>query len=225
MASALRWAAIVVFCAPSLAAAQVAGYSVKTEKAAPPKELDGSIRKLLGDSAVKFQNAKGLLIAEVWLRKQVPAEAAPDKVKTGISYREIPETTILGAVRFDKAWSDYRQQKVKAGVYTIRLGFQPQNGDHMGTAPYPEFGVLLSAFDDKGPGTMDVKKMHELSSSSIGTSHPAVFLLYPDARAGPAPHLEARPNNQVILSARENVRAGKAEGVLGIGLTLVGHAD
>jgi hypothetical protein len=230
MRSALRCAAVLATLGTTLVAvsAQDASkYAVKPATTAPPKELNESVRKLLTGKSVQFHGPDGGLVAELWFRKEVPAEATPEQVKNGVSYREVPQTTILGAVRFDKGWSDYRQQKVKAGVYTIRLGFQPQDGDHMGTAPFPEFGVLIAAAKDTSAGPMEVKKMQEQSAASIGTSHPAVCLLYPNDKPGAAPQLVTKPGDQVVLDTRAEVSVGgKATGgALGIGLTLVGHAD
>jgi len=50
-----------------------------------------------------------------------------------------PRTTLLGALRVHKTEIDYRKQKLKEGVYTLRLAYQPADGDHMGTAPNAEF--------------------------------------------------------------------------------------
>src|SRR5207253_5875829 len=62
-----------------------------------------------------------------------------------ITLREIPETTVLGALRVHKTMIDYRKQKIKEGVYTLRLGYQPSDGDHMGTAPNNEFCLPVPA--------------------------------------------------------------------------------
>jgi hypothetical protein len=226
MASALRWAAAVLVLAATLSAAQeTSKYGVKTVKAAPPKELDESIRKLLPDDAVQFLDPKGGLIAELWFRKEVPSDATAELLKQGPTYHEVAATTVLGAVRFAKNWSDYRKQKVKAGVYTMRLGFQPQDGDHMGTAPYPDFALLVAAAEDKSAGTMDPKKLYEASKDSTGAAHPVVFLLYPNAKPAAAPQVGTRPGNQVVVNTRTAVRAKGTEAVLGISLTLVGHAE
>jgi hypothetical protein len=225
MLRALPWAAVVVLLVAVNVPAQDTKYSVKSANMPPPKELDESIRKLLTPEAVQVVGPQGDVIAELWLRGEVPADATPEQVKNGVTYREIPQTTILGAVRFDKGWSDYRKQKVKAGIYTIRLGFQPQDGDHMGTAPYSEFGLLVAAGEDKSAATMEPKKLHELSATSIGTSHPAVMLFFPNAKPAAAPRVEVKNNNHVVLNARENVKTKETTGVLGLGLTLVGHSD
>jgi hypothetical protein len=226
MASALRWAAVVVVVlCPTFSAAQETKYGLKSVKVPPAKQLDDSIRKLLDDNAVQFLDPKGDLIAELWFRKEVPSDASPDLVKKGPTYQEVAPSTVLGAVRFAKPWNDYRNQKVKAGVYTMRLGFQPQDGDHMGTAPYPSFVLLVAAAEDKSADTLEPKKLHEMSANSIGTSHPAVLLLYPNTKPGHRPQLATQPGNQVVLNTRQAVRAKGARGVLGISLTLVGHAD
>src|SRR5262249_28431132 len=135
-----------------------AKYTIKTTKNAPPKELKEPIRKLLDEQSVQMLDDKGTVYCEVWFRKDVPAMATAAQVKNGLTFRDnLKETTILGAVQFAQEAKDYRKQKIKAGVYTLRLGFQPMDGDHMGTAPNPEFCLLVPADDDKDAGTMEPK--------------------------------------------------------------------
>ena len=78
---------------------------------------------------------KGKPFCELWFRKEVPVKVKPDEVKKGLKYRQLEQSTLLGAVRFDQAWIDFRKQKIKPGVYTLRLAFQPEDGNHQGTAP------------------------------------------------------------------------------------------
>src|SRR5262249_39269103 len=139
-------------------------YSVKTATTPVPKELKAAVGNLLSDRSVQFLDPKGNAIGELWFRKEIPAKATPAQVKNGLTYRELDETTLLGAVRFDQAVTDYRKQKIKAGVYTLRLGFQPMDGDHMGTAPYPEFCLLVPANADAKPDTISAKELQELST-------------------------------------------------------------
>src|SRR5262249_47566764 len=120
-------------------------YSAKVAEAPPPDQLKPAIRDLLDAKAVQVMDGKGQTLCEVWFRKVIPAKAAEEQVKNGLTYRELPQTTVMGAIRFDKPAKDYRDQDVPAGVYTLRLAYQPQDGDHMGTAPYPEFCLLASA--------------------------------------------------------------------------------
>src|SRR5262245_53937551 len=128
-------------------------YSIKVGQTPPPQELREPFRKLLGERSIQFLDEKGTPVAEVWFRQVVPAKATPEQVKNGLTYHEVEETTFLGAIRFDQQITDFRKQKIKAGVYTLRLGFQPMDGDHMGTAPFPEFCLLIPASADRKPDT------------------------------------------------------------------------
>ena len=60
------------------------------------------IRKLLGERCVQLLNAKGDLLAEVWFRKDLPAKATEAQIKNGLTYMEVPESTVFGAIRFPK---------------------------------------------------------------------------------------------------------------------------
>lgn len=223
----LRSAAALALPLTLVFSALHADHAIKATEAGPPKELNEAIQTLLSPKAVTFLDAGGQPVAEIWLRKEIPANATPEQVKNGLTYREIAQTELFGAVRILQPFQDYRKQPIKAGVYTLRLAYQPQDGDHMGTSPYPEFLVLISASKDARPTTMEPKQMIELSAGSIGTAHPAVLLLFPHAKHPAPPELAARPGNHQVLLTHTNVTVGgkKADRGLGIGLALVGHAE
>jgi hypothetical protein len=217
----LLFLAIVTPAAPGAAAE----FSIKTVAAPPPKELPEATVKLLGEQSVQLLDASGSVVARLWFRKELPAKATPEQVKNGLTYRELQETALLGAVRFEQGVTDYRKQKIKPGVYTLRLGFQPMDGDHMGTAPYPEFGLLIPAVDDTKPDVMTAKELQELSAKASGGSHPAVFLLYPNEKPADAPQLVDKGGGTWVLNVKEPVVAGGQKAAIGMGLTLVGHTE
>src|SRR6266545_1282756 len=204
--------------------AQGAKYTIKTGKVDIPKELKPAVAVLFAPEAVHLLDGSGAVVCDVWLRKEVPADATPEQLKNGLTYRELKETSVLGAVRFHQAWTDYRKQKVKPGVYTLRLAFQPEDGDHAGSSMFKEFCLLVAADKDIKPEAVEPKAAHEMSMKSIDTGHPAVFMLFPVPKAPAAPQLEAKENNHWVLNARENVLVNGQKGVIGVGLTLVGHA-
>jgi hypothetical protein len=207
---------------PSLWAAP-AKYTVKTAEAAPPAEIKEPLRKLLNGQVIQFLDAKGDTLAEIWLRKEVPAKAGADKA--ALTYRALPDTSFVGAIRFPKGWSDYRQQKIKAGVYTMRLGFQPMDGNHMGTAPYNEFCLLVPAGIDTSPEPLKTgKELNKLSNKASGTDHPAVALLFPNNKPTDTPEVTSKGDGHWVLNTRTDARVGDAKAPLGLGLTLVGHA-
>lgn len=221
------WASAVLLLAAAPSWAADALYSVKTATAAPPKELKEPVAKLLSDKAVQFLDKKGELIGELWFRQELPSKATADQIKNGLTYRELEETTLLGAVRLARQVTDYRKQKINPGVYTLRLAFQPMDGDHMGTAPFSEFCLLTPAADDGQPAPLgNAKELHEKSAKSVagGSGHPAVFMLVPDEKPADEPKLTGKANNWV-LHVKGPVNADGRKAALGIGLTLIGHAD
>jgi hypothetical protein len=200
-------------------------YSIKTvDKKSAPTEVQEPIRKLLADRCVQLLDAKGEVLAELWFRKDVPAKATDAQIKNGLTYREVPETTLFGAIRFPKQITDYRKQKIPAGVYTLRLANQPMDGDHMGTAPYSEFLLLSPAADDKTPDTMEPKALHEMSGKTT-SSHPGVLLLFPGKGAAAQPKLERKEENHWVLLFLQEVKIGSKKANLPIGLTLIGASS
>ena len=108
-------------------------------------------------------------------------------------------------MKFEEEWTDYRKQKIKAGVYTLRLGFQPMDGDHMGASPEKNFCLLVGADQDTNPATMEPKTLIEKSMKSIGTGHPGVLMLFENSKLGATPQLVTKLNKRpygVELSAR-----------------------
>lgn len=210
----------------ALAFAAGSKYTIKTSKLPPPQELAEPIRSLMSDQAVQLLDSKGTVLCAVWFRKSLPVKATAEQLKNGLAYHDLEESTVLGAIRFDQPSSDYRKHKVKPGVYTLRLGSQPMDGDHMGTAPYPEFCLVLSAKEDVKPDVLETKQLQEMSAKAMGSSHPGVFLLFPNEKPLPIPQLVEKENNQWVLLASEPVSAPGQKGAasLGVGLTLIGHS-
>jgi hypothetical protein len=198
-------------------------HSIKVGQTPPPSELREPFRQLLAERSVQVLNPQGAPVGEFWFRKAIPVKATAEQVKNGLTYREIEETTFLGAVRFDQTFVDFRKQKIKPGVYTLRFGMQPQDGDHMGTAPYPEFVVLIPAVRDMKPAPLEVKEMRELSNKAPGGTHPGIMLLVPNEKPAEMPKLVAQEGGIQALMVREEASAGGQKAPLGIGLTVVGH--
>lgn len=206
-----------------LAASSGVTYSIRLLTTPPPKELKEPFRKLLDENTVQLLDDKGGVVAQIWFRKEIPVKATAEQIKNGLTYREIEETTFLGAVRFDQQYIDYRKQKIKPGVYTLRLGFQPMDGDHMGTAPYPEFCLLIPAAVEDKPDLIEVKEMRERSDKAPGGSHPGIMLLFPNDKPDATPKLVDKGMGHGVLMTRAAVSADGQKAVLGLGLTLLGH--
>jgi hypothetical protein len=210
-------AALLVF-ASLLPAANPAKCTVKAIAIPPAKELAEPVRALLGDAALQIVEGDKP-VCDLWLRKELPLKAGADASK---GYAAVEESTVVGAIRFHQEWSSFRKQKVKAGVYTLRMAIQPMDGDHMGTAPYNEFLLLAPAAADQKPVTMQAKAMFEISAKTIpGTTHPVMLLLFPNPKPDDAPKLADKGNNVWVLNCKE----ATAKGALGLGLTLFGASE
>src|SRR5262245_45001558 len=201
-----------------------ADFSLETEKdVAPPEGLAPAIVKLLERRCVRLKDGKDNVIAELWLRATVPVEATDEQIANGLTYAEVPATTVLGAIRLPETLTDYRKQKVPAGVYTMRLATQPATGDHADTAPYREFVLLCAAADDRKADRMEGKGLVEMSTK-INEDHPSVLVLFPATKDAVAePKLVDKGKGHRVLFARLGAASAKGKkAVLPLGLTLVG---
>jgi len=203
--------------------AAAAKYTVKVEDAPPPPEIGGRVRPLLEVKGLSVYDDAGTLLLTVWPRKAFESTATAEQVKNGLTYREIAESDVVGAVKFPKLWTDYRKQKIKAGVYTLRMGWQPMDGDHMGTAPFNEFCLLSPAAKDQSVDAMPAKALHELSAGSVGSSHPGVMLLFPNPKPADEPAVESKPNNIWVLNFKRPVTAAGQKAALGFSLVVIGQ--
>jgi len=208
---------------PGMALAQEK-YTLKATELQPPEQLKPAIRELLDSKAVQVFDGKGQPYCAIWFRKVVPSKAAEEQVKNGLTYRELPQTTVMGAIRFDKAAKDYRDQDVPAGVYTLRLAYQPQDGDHMGTAPYPEFCLLGSPDADTKPDLMEPKALHDMSAKTLGGNHPGVLLLFPNPPSEMEPKLTDQGMGHWVVRQSLKVEAAGKQATMGIGLAVVGKS-
>jgi hypothetical protein len=217
-------AAVLLLAALPLRAADMP-YSVKVEKSEPPKEVQEPLRKLLSDTSVQLLDAKGSVLSEVWFCKTIDAKATDNQIKNGLTYREIPESTVFGAIRIAKQTTDYRKQKIPAGVYTLRLAYQPMDGDHMGAAPYSEFCLMSPAADDKKLALMEAKALHEMSAKTTN-AHPGVLLLFPGGKdSTETPKLVNKGDGHWVIQLKQNVTVGDKKASIDIGLTLIGTSS
>jgi hypothetical protein len=227
----LRWALLVLLLSAAPALGQDGKkFSIKTASTEPPKELKEPIRKLLDNSTVQLYDPAGAMICELWFCKILSSDATPEQVKNGLTYRELRETAVIGAVRFADSWNDYRKQKIKTGIYTLRLGFQPMDGDHQGKSAFTEFLLLAAADKDADAETMAAKALQDLSMKSTGLGHPCVLMLFPLTKAPAQSTLEAMapvvgmPKDHWVLQIARPVQAGATKASIGFGITLIGEA-
>jgi hypothetical protein len=197
------------------------GYSAKVENLAPPASLAEPVRQLLDHQALVVRSGDAVLMT-IWFRKEVPIKATEEQIKNGITYREIPEGSLVGALEFPQKFMDYRKQELPAGVYTLRFAVQPDIGDHTGTSPHPEFCLLCPAAEDRSEEAIEKKKLIELSSKVNEGRHPAVLLLWPHAAKDAAVKVIDKGNGVWVATIRRPVAAEDARTTLGFAVTIAG---
>ena len=218
----MRYAFILFLSySPAAAAAAEPKIAAKFEMAAAPAAVAEPVRALLSPEALVVKDGDEVVM-RVWFRAEIPAKASPEQVKNGLTYREIPEGTVVGALEFPKTFIDYRKQELAAGVYTLRFAIQPDIGDHTGVSPHTEFCLLCPAADDKSADAMDAKAMIELSSKVNEGRHPAVLMLFPNNAKDDGPTVADKGKGVWAVNVRRAVVAGEAKTTLGFGITVAG---
>jgi hypothetical protein len=195
--------------------------SAKVEKLEPPMKLTEPIRKLLDDQALIVRDGDNAIMT-IWFRSEIPVKATEEQVKNGLTYREIPEGTLVGALEFPKAFTDYRKQELPAGVYTLRFAVQPDIGDHTGTTPHPEFCLICPAEADKTEELIEKKKLIELSSKVNEGRHPAVLLLWPNNAKDASVKVVDKGNGVSVATIKRPVATEDVKGMLGFAVTVAG---
>lgn len=121
----------------------------------------------------------GSPLCNLWLLKTVPTVKASDS-SPDILYGNLQIGTLVGVMQFLAPGQDFRHQKVPAGVYTLRYGQIPQDGNHMGVSQYRDFLLLCPiAADTKLDTALGFDDLVALSRKATGTGHPGVMSLVP----------------------------------------------
>ena len=157
-----------------------AGASHKLEAVkTAPEGVSKKIADLLESSGYRIMGPKGA-ICDVSLVKSL---AVRPGFKPGLNVK-YPFTSgqLIGVLRISKkaSFTDIRGQELKAGVYTLRYGIQPEDGNHIGTSEVYDFLLALPAKTDKDPKPLNLRdELHQRSAKSAGSTHPAIFSLLP----------------------------------------------
>jgi hypothetical protein len=153
----------------------------KLEKAgAVPGGLASEVSQALGADGYRVTGPDGPMI-DLWLAKDI-ASKKDFKPTLNVKYPLQPGQ-LVGVLQVNKgtAFSDFRKQPIAPGLYTVRYGQQPQDGNHVGTSDFSDFLLALPAKEDKSAkGVENVKDLQTKSAAAAGTSHPAILQLLPN---------------------------------------------
>jgi len=211
----------VLSCVALFVIGAEAKFTAKVEKVEPSAKLAEPIRKLLDPEALIVRDGDAVVM-RVWFRSEIPVKATEEQIKNGITYREIPEGTCVGAIEFPAKFTDYRKQELAAGVYTLRFAVQPDIGDHTGVSPHPDFCLLCQASEDKDEEPIEKKKLIEISSKVNEGRHPAVLLMWPNNARDVGVKVLEKGNGVLVATIKRPVVADGGKTTLGFAITVAG---
>jgi hypothetical protein len=165
----------------------------------------GDLKRAVEDQGYRITLEDGWT-AEFWFAKQL--KTAPKDVP-GALYPELANAEFVGVVSLPKGIIDFRGQAIPAGAYTLRYQLLPQDGNHLGVSPNPDFLLAIPVASDHDPEQRYLyKKLIGLSAQSTGTSHPAVIAM---DSAGDPGSVVKDPQNVTTFSVAVPTSAGTTE--------------
>lgn len=194
------------------------GIDAQLHKDPVPPELAAPVGGAMAAGGVRA--VVGGVTLDLWFVKSLEAGATP------AAWAAVNEGALVGAVRVGGDFHDIRGRLVRAGVYTLRYGVQPDNGDHLGTSPWRDFLLVVPAAIDTDIAARGHDLTVDLSKKTIGGSHPAVWSIDPPftTEAVLALHKTELGHQAVIVDVPCAV-AGKPAGSLRFGIVLIGRID
>jgi hypothetical protein len=186
----------------------------------PPVELATPVRELMAAGGTRA-TARGAALRFWWVA------ALPIKGDGRASWADVQEGALVGAVSISADFRDIRGRIVKPGVYTLRYGIQPENGDHLGTSPYREFLLLSPSALDTSAAARGHDGTIELSKRTVGGSHPAPWSLDPPVTTDPLLSEHENPDLELRALVMEVpvARGGTPAGALRFALVLAGKIE
>ncbi len=213
----VRFTRLVLLAVVTFSPVAVRAADPQLEKSgAPPDSIAGPLKDQLQSTGLKVL-VDGKVLGEFWMRKELPtAEGANSGL--GIHFTGVPDGTFAGVVQFPEAWQDYKGQSIPAGVYSLRYGIEPADGNHMGVSTYRDFLMLVPVAEDKDPAAeYTTEDLVKLSVKASGTNHPAVLALFPVWDEVKEPKLYKNDSDQWTLAV--------PMGATRLGVVLIGQGQ
>lgn len=194
--------------------AWAADFAIEPAGAPPSDGVDASVVAAVAKEGTRVKGPDGKAIIEFWGRS-IPFEGEPVS-GYGIRYDTIPHGALLALVRIPSEDSDFREQTIPPGIYTVRYSLHPEDGNHMGVAPSRDFAVLSPAAIDKdAKANLAFEPLVE-QSKKVGNPHPTILRVeLPEGDE--APHLWQDDYEHQVLDLKV---AGEV-----VGFVVYGHSE
>ena len=162
---------------PLAALAAAADQPTLAPGGAPGDEIPEEIRRALHAEGRLVTLESGTTL-EFWFRSEQPGGGGANP---GATFPDLKVGALVGAVRISGPWSDYKGNPIEPGVFTMRYGNRPEDGNHMGVSVHLDFVLLVPVTEDMAVevdwGQDDLNIM---SFAATGIGHPAVMSLAPN---------------------------------------------
>ena len=199
-------------------------YSVeKIEQGPDPGELSADLAARMSEQGMLVKRGTRTA-AEIWLCKQWPIDS--DFKKTMQRLYPFQPGELIGVLHFSRRGSDFRDQQISSGWYTLRFALQPVDGNHIGTSPTRDFLVMIDVAEDAADKTWSDEELNEASAAAAGSSHPAMLCLQPPQGSGDSlsiRHDEARDWWMVQTQGKGVDADGKTQAIP-LEVVIAGHA-
>lgn len=214
----MLWRVMFVVLVAAVLPTSSLAQDVKLEVAdsSAPEVVSAEIQQTIGHVSHSVL-VDGQAVARFWFRKDPKTSSSPS-TELGVTFGQLESGSLLGVVELLQPWADYKNNSIQPGVYTMRYGIMPADGNHMGVSPYRDYMILIPANTDTDPD--DSFSYIELVSGSVqasGVPHPAVLALYPIWDEVSGPTLTKNEMDQWTLA----IKLGEQI----VGLVVVGHGE
>jgi hypothetical protein len=199
-----------------LAAATLAAPKVEITGPCTGAAVAEAVKKAIAPQGYRVTLDDGSTV-ELWPAAQIPISG---KTREDATYSLAP-SLFFGVIQFAKNARDARGNAISAGTYNLRYELQPNDGNHLGTSPTPDFLLLVPAVADTNPAqTYSFEQVIQLSEQVTGKRHPGVLNLVPaDAKQFPSVVTDA--NNHTVLFFKVRTQSGE----LPLGLVVKGSTE
>lgn len=211
---------------PGALTAQDGPLKVEALDEASPETVAEPLREILSSDAIRVLDGQGDAFADFWVRQGIPVREKPAGPEGAVLYPVLEVGQVVGVVRFNEEAYDYKDQPIAPGLYSLRYGLQPINGDHLGISTHRDYLMLVPVQDETDLELIEQATLDIISADAAMTNHPAVFLLVAapaDASMPAAVHNQEKDQWGIVLPLPVRVEGQDAEETLQVQVVLVGR--
>lgn len=221
------WLCVLSLLVAMAASATVQAQEYRVEPLAEPPpadELAPAVAAKLAPQGYRVLRGANRRVCDVWFCNEWELPETREASEQ-VLYPFAPGQ-LVGALRFTRRSTDFRGQQIAAGVYTLRYGLQPVDGNHVGTSDSRDFLLLLPAAADTSADALGEERLFELAKEAAGTTHPASMFLARPSNEGDVPRMEHEASREWwILVASNPAKQGETVRELRLSLVVVGRAS